>query len=138
MTIKVKTALNKLPIVIAMFYGLNLIGALIFMVAEHEQHVGFIESVYWAFITSLSVGYGDYSPATVVGMITAVFLAKLVLLIVLPMLITIFSDRAYENRNELTHEEQERAEAKLNAIMAHIGIDTNEFDKNWQEWCDRE
>lgn len=122
--VKVKTAINKLPIVVALFYGANMLGALIFSLAEH---VGFGDSVYWAFITSLSVGYGDISPDTVIGKIVAVLLAKIVLLAVLPLLISHYQDRAYENRNEYSDDEQKRVERKLDLLLEKLECDRSEF-----------
>lgn len=116
-SIEVKTALNKLPILFGLFYGMNALGALIFSLAEG---VSYGDSFYWAFITSLSVGYGDLSPATALGKITAVLLANVVLLVVIPVLVTIFSQKAVEDRNEFNHEEQEEMKALLRELKAAI------------------
>lgn len=122
--VKVKKAINKLPIVVGLFYGANLLGALIFSVVEH---VGFYDSVYWAFITSLSVGYGDLSPETLIGKIVAVLLAKVVLLAVLPLLISHYQDRAYENKNEFSDAEQKRLERKVDLLLDKLECDCSEF-----------
>lgn len=114
---EVKTALNKLPILFGLFYGMNALGALVFSLAEG---VGYGDSLYWAFITSLSVGYGDLSPATALGKITAVLLANVVLLVVIPVLVTIFSQKAVEDRNEFNHEEQEEMKALLRELKTAI------------------
>lgn len=50
--------------VIATLILLILIGAFIFSVAER---ISFMDSVYFAFVTALSVGYGDISPNTSLG-----------------------------------------------------------------------
>lgn len=116
-TTDVKRALNKLPILAALFYGMNALGAAIFALAEG---VNYGDALYWAFITSLSVGYGDLSPATAVGKITAVLLANIVLLVIIPILVTIFSQKAVEDRNEFNHEEQEEMKALLRELKAAI------------------
>jgi len=38
------------------------------------EKVSFGESVYFAFITGLTVGYGDIVPSTTIGMVISVFL----------------------------------------------------------------
>jgi len=135
MTTKVKKAVNKLPYVAALFFGINFIGAVLFMLIES---VNFIDSVYWSFITSLSVGYGDISPVTVAGKILAIVMAASVLLVVVPLLVGIFVSNAIEDPNEFDHTEQERMEAKLNILLAQHDISVDEFNATWQDWCDKE
>lgn len=118
MATKTRQILNKLPMLFGLFYGMNLLGAWLFMLAE--QGVSFGASVYWAFITSLSVGYGDISPSTITGRIVAVLLANFVLLFVIPILVTIFSQKAVEDRNEFNHEEQEEMKALLRELKAAV------------------
>lgn len=48
-----------------------LIGATVYSIAEG---VNFIHSLWWAFVTSTTVGYGDISPESVVGRLTAMVL----------------------------------------------------------------
>lgn len=116
-TTDVKKALNKLPILASLFYLMNAFGAAVFSLAEG---VSYGDSLYWAFITSLSVGYGDLSPATAVGKITAVLLANIVLLVIIPILVTIFSQKAVEDRNEFNHEEQEEMKTLLRELREAV------------------
>jgi voltage-gated potassium channel len=125
---KLITLCNKLPWVISAFFTANFLGALVFALAEK---VNYFDSVYWAFITSLSVGYGDYSPETFIGKLTAVALAATVLLVIVPLLVGIFVTKTVEDENEFNDTEQKRHEAKLDAILRLYNIDPTAIDKEF-------
>lgn len=48
-----------------------LLGATVYSIAEI---VNFIDSLWWAFVTSTTVGYGDISPVSGIGRLTAMVL----------------------------------------------------------------
>nr|WP_245920527.1 potassium channel family protein [Alkalibacterium olivapovliticus] len=48
-----------------------LLGATVYSIAEI---VNFIDSLWWAFVTSTTVGYGDISPVSGIGRLTAIVL----------------------------------------------------------------
>lgn len=104
---------NSLPYVLAALLGLNFIGALIFSVTEH---VSYVDSFYWAWITSLSIGYGDMSPSTTVGQLTAIVLGASVLLVIVPLLVASVVMKVVKDRNEFSHEEQEEIKTLLREI----------------------
>lgn len=43
------------------------VGAAVFMVAEHEQDWTYFQSVYFTFVCLLTIGYGDFTPASNAG-----------------------------------------------------------------------
>ena len=118
---------NKFFAVMGLFLGMNLLGAVLFEVFE-TQNVSFIRALYWSFITSLSVGYGDVSPETNAGMILAVMLAWIVLLFIVPLVVTVFAGRVIKSEHEYSDSEQKRVEAKIDALLIAAGIDPKEFE----------
>lgn len=104
---------NSLPYVLSALLLLNLMGALIFSIVED---VSYSDSFYWAWITSLSIGYGDMSPETEVGQLTAIVLGATVLLVIVPLLVASVVMKVIKDRNEFSHEEQEEIKNLLREI----------------------
>lgn len=93
------------------------IGAVLFSLFEH---VSFLNSVWWAFITGLSIGYGDIYAHTAGGKIVTVILANFVLLFVLPLIIGRAVTQLIKNKNEFTHIEQEEMKKSLKNIRVQL------------------
>jgi voltage-gated potassium channel len=53
------------------------------------------DSIWWAFVTALSIGYGDVVPATLAGRILTIVLANLVLLGIVPMMVYLINKKVY-------------------------------------------
>lgn len=66
----------------------------------------FFDSIWWAFVTAMSVGYGDMYPVTLGGRITAVVLMCTSLLVIIPLIITRLVEKMLDDRDKFTHEEQ--------------------------------
>ncbi len=63
---------SRLTYVLAAVAGVLVLGALLFSITEDR---GLGESLYWAFITMTTIGYGDVYPTTPAGRAVAVFVA---------------------------------------------------------------
>lgn len=72
----------------------------------HFEKHDFLTSLYWAFITGLSIGYGDISPVTAGGRVTAVVLAHLVLLGIIPLIVARLLMHMVEDPDAWTDAEQ--------------------------------
>ncbi|HJQ57754.1 MAG TPA: potassium channel family protein [Vineibacter sp.] len=88
-------------------------GAVVFHVVEDKP---LVDSFYWAFVTAMTVGYGDLVPATVIGRIDAVLLMHVVPLFIIPLVIARILDQMIVDRHEFSHDEQEKIKADLEAI----------------------
>ena len=100
---KLQAATDTLKELAAVYAGLLLVSAALFMLLEgHSLPV----SLYWAGTTATSTGYGDISPRTVGGQILAFVLMHLSIFGIAPLIVVRLVDRLNENRDAFTHEEQ--------------------------------
>lgn len=106
-----KGILNSAPAIVGALIGGNALGAWGFMLLEQGHSYG--ESFYWAWVTSMSIGYGDISPASSGGRIIAVLLGAFVLYVITPLVVGKFVMSALEDQNAFTHEEQEEIKVKI-------------------------
>jgi voltage-gated potassium channel len=86
---RLKNATDTARELVAYYVLLLIISASWFSVAEG---VDFIFSLYWAAITSTSVGYGDISPKTGWGMIDAVLTSFISLFVITPLIVAKWLD----------------------------------------------
>jgi voltage-gated potassium channel len=53
------------------------------------------DSIWWAFVTALSIGYGDVVPTTLAGRILTILLANIVLLGIVPLMVYLINKKVY-------------------------------------------
>ncbi len=124
---KLQAATDTLKELAAVYAGLLLISAAIFMLVEKQP---FSASLYWAGTTATSTGYGDISPKTVAGQALAFVLMHLSIFGIAPLIVVRLIDRLNENRDAFTHEEQiqildgiARIEERLKALEGERGAE---------------
>ncbi|MFZ9926171.1 MAG: potassium channel family protein [Candidatus Nanopelagicaceae bacterium] len=76
-----------------------------------------IDSLWWALITSTTVGYGDMYPVSLGGRITAITLLLIMILFLVPMITASFASKLIVNRDAFTHDEQEEMKTLLKKIV---------------------
>ena len=96
-----------------------LAGAGVFCVAEQKP---FWDSLWWAVVTALTVGYGDFAPVTVVGRIAGMVIMHIVPLLILPLIIVRLMSTFVKDENQFTHAEQVQILADLAKIKKALNI----------------
>lgn len=97
------------------------VSALLFSFAESKP---FVDALWWAFVTAMTVGYGDMYPVTLVGRLVAVFLMHIVPIMVVPLLTARISSKLIVDSDKFSHDEQENIKESLKRIeeLAGCGI----------------
>jgi voltage-gated potassium channel len=99
------------------YFGTVILCALLFAFFEHKP---IDDSLWWAFVTALTVGYGDIVPVTPGGRIVAVVLMHSVVLVVAPIIIGRLLSKIMADAHQFTHDEQELIKKDLLEIKAML------------------
>lgn len=109
------------------FYYLTILG-LAGLVFSYFEGKPIFESLWWACVTGLTIGYGDLYPMTVGGKVVAICLMHVVPLIIIPLIVTRLLTHVIEDKHQFTHEEQEILRNDIKLIKTALGLD--EKDSN--------
>ena len=105
---------------IALYVGLVLIAAFMFSSAENKP---FGDSIWWAVVTAMTVGYGDIVPVTSTGRLVGMVLMHVIPLFIIPLVIVRLLKSFVRDEHEFSHGEQEQIKADLAAIKKALKID---------------
>jgi voltage-gated potassium channel len=105
---------------LVLYVGCMLIGAVLFMLTEGQS---FGDSLWWAVVTAMTVGYGDVVPVTMSGRIVGAALMHLIPLFIIPLIIVRLLRTFVKDEHEFTHAEQEKIKADLAAIKKALKIE---------------
>lgn len=110
---------NRMWLIFIIYLASIFISSMLFSVIEDKT---FFDGVWWSFVTSLTIGYGDLSPATVTGKIVGIIFGCFWILLILPMVIANIISGIMIDKNKFTHEEQEWQEFALKQIAAKLNV----------------
>lgn len=82
----------------------------------------FFDSVWWACVTGMTIGYGDMYPVTTGGKVVALILIHVVPLIIVPLIVARLLSRIIEDQHEFSHDEQEAIKKDMEKIKEALGI----------------
>lgn len=99
------------------YFGILIVSGVLYSFFEKE---GLFNSLWWAVVTALTVGYGDSYPHTVGGKIVGVVLMHSVTLFIIPLIIGRIVTKVISDRNEFTHEEQLEIKKLLKNIAKDV------------------
>lgn len=86
------------------------------------EHKAITDSFWWAFVTAMTVGYGDTYPITLGGRILAVTLMHVVPLVIIPLISIRLISKIIIDENEFKEEEQAELLEGIRDIKKHLNI----------------
>lgn len=110
---------NRIQVILILYVVSIFTAAFLF---AHFENKGFMDGLWWACVTSLTIGYGDLSPATLEGRIMAILFAHFWIFCIIPMIVASIITQILVDKSAFTHDEQEWQEKSLTKIADKLGI----------------
>ena len=110
---------NRIQIILILYVLSLFIAAFLF---AHFEKREFMDGLWWACVTSLTIGYGDLSPVTVEARIMTILFAHFWIFCIIPMIVASIITHILVDKSAFTHEEQEWQEKSLNKIADKLGV----------------
>jgi hypothetical protein len=106
---------------IIMVYAASLLlAAALFSLLEGRT---FEDSLWWAVVTALTIGYGDISPATPVGRVISILFQHFWIFGIAPLVIANILTHVLHDENQFSHAEQEWQAAAIRRIADRLGVE---------------
>ena len=99
---------------LGLYIGVVLVSSLLYAWFEGKS---VWDGVWWAIITSATVGYGDQYPLTTEGRVVGIVLVLFTVLFLVPLITARMASHMIVNNDAWTHSEQEEIKAELDKIL---------------------
>jgi len=108
---------NRLWLIIALYAVSLIVGAVSFAVLEQKS---LADGLWWATVTSLTIGYGDLTPVTPAGRIVGILFGHFWIFIVIPMIVANIIMHLVEDKHLFSDEEQRELMQRLKRIESRL------------------
>lgn len=98
-------------------YALGTLYASAVAVYSVEEHHTVGDSIWWAFMTLTTVGYGDEYPRSPIGRLAGMMLVASAVFVIVPAMTAFVVTRFMHNEDEWTHDEQEEVKGHLRELV---------------------
>jgi voltage-gated potassium channel len=109
---------------ITVYYVLVIAGCGAMFSYLEDKPIG--DSLWWACVTGLTIGYGDMYPVTAGGKIVALMLMHIVPLIIIPLIVARLLTTVIEDSNQFSHAEQEEMKRDIKEIKEMLATRQDE------------
>lgn len=114
---------NRFWLILIFYIASILAAGHLFALFEHRD---LMDGLWWAVVSALTIGYGDFSPVTLGGRLTGVIFGHIWIFGVIPMLVANIIVKVLENKDAFTHHEQEWQEKVLTGIAQKLEVSIHE------------
>ncbi len=104
---------NRLGLVVVIYIASLLLAASLFSVVEHKTY---FESLWWASVTSLTIGYGDITPVTTLGRVIGIIFGHFWIFTIIPTIVANIVVNLIENKDAFTDSEQKELMNKIDIL----------------------
>ena len=106
---------NNFWLCISTYAATIMIASATFMIVEGFE---FNRAVWFSFITSLTIGYGDISPATTLGRVFTILFSIQWILFIIPCFLVNMINIVKRDDDKFSHEEQEQLKKDIDTLRA--------------------
>lgn len=108
---------NRLWLILAIYAGSLILGAVSFALIEQKS---LADGLWWATVTSLTIGYGDLTPVTPLGRFVGILFGHFWIFVVIPMIVANIIMHLVEDKHLFSDEEQRELMQRLKRIEARL------------------
>ena len=123
----VKMLVNNPKYMTIIHFSVVILGGVIFQLVEKKD---LFSSIYWSFITTLTIGYGDISPTLPETRVLAVILGYFGIITIAILVATILNSVLID-KEAFTNDEQEWLEKMVCKLAKKLDVEVDEAPENF-------